>query len=73
MPKLPRTSARLIVAALERMGFVVVRRSGSHMVLRKESAGCVLPDHREVAVGTLRSALRQAEVSPEDFLKAFQG
>jgi predicted RNA binding protein YcfA (HicA-like mRNA interferase family) len=33
------------------------------------SIGCVVPAHRVIAVGTLRSVLRQARVSPEEFLK----
>ncbi|MDD5055446.1 MAG: type II toxin-antitoxin system HicA family toxin [Candidatus Peribacteraceae bacterium] len=71
MPKLPRTSERKILATLERMGLVIVRRRGSHIILRKKDRGCVLPDHDEVAVGTLRSVLRQADISPEEFLKNF--
>ncbi|MEK7218805.1 MAG: type II toxin-antitoxin system HicA family toxin [Patescibacteria group bacterium] len=72
MPKLPRTSAKRIIATLERMGFSVVRQRGSHIILRKGNCGCVVPNHDEVAIGTLRSSLRQAEVSPEEFMKAFE-
>jgi len=51
------------------MGFVVMRQNGSHIVLRKGSSGCVVPNHKEIKVGTLASILRQAGVSAEEFLR----
>ena len=68
MPKLPRTSGAAIVKALERLGFVKVRQSGSHVIMRRGTKGCVVPMHSEVKVGTLAGLLRQAEVSPEEFV-----
>jgi len=54
------------------MGFERVRQRGSHIVLRKEtpggSVGCVVPLHRQLAVGTLRGILKQAKVPPDEFL-----
>ena len=73
MPKLPRVSGAEIVRALERLGFVRLRQSGSHAILRRESKGCVVPMHAEVKVGTLAGVLRQAEVSPEEFTNALRG
>ena len=73
MPKLPRVSGERAIRALERMGFVRVRQSGSHVVLRKDTAegavGCVVPLHRELAVGTLSGILKLAKVTPEKFLE----
>jgi len=69
MPKLPHISGAHAVRILERMGFVVMRQNGSHIVLRKGSSGCVVPNHKEIKVGTLASILRQAGVSAEDFLR----
>ena len=68
MPKLPRTSGAAIIKALERLGFVKVRQSGSHVIMRRGAKGCVVPMHREVKVGTLAGILRQAEVSQDDFI-----
>ena len=68
MPKLPRTSGAAIVRALERLGFVKVRQSGSHVIMRRGSKGCVVPMHSEVKVGTLAGILRQAEISPDEFI-----
>lgn len=72
MPKLPRTSGAAIVKALERLGFVKVRQSGSHVIMRRGTKGCVVPMHSEVKVGTLAGLLRQAEVSPEEFIDVAQ-
>ena len=68
MPKLPRTSGAAIVKALERLGFVRVRQSGSHVIMRRGPKGCVVPMHSEVKVGTLAGILRQAQVSQDDFI-----
>jgi len=73
MPRLRRVSGKETIRALERLGFVQVRQRGSHVVLRKMTSegpiGCVVPLHRELAIGTLRGILRQAQVSPEEFIK----
>jgi hypothetical protein len=34
--------------------------------------GCVIPIHKELAVGTLRSAIKQAGITPDDFLNAYK-
>ena len=70
MPKLPRISGAAAIRALERLGFVKVRQSGSHVIMRRGSKGCVVPMHSEVKVGTLSGVLRQADVSPEEFIAA---
>jgi predicted RNA binding protein YcfA (HicA-like mRNA interferase family) len=69
MPKLPRVSGAEVVRALGRLGFAVARQRGSHIVLRRGSSGCVVPNHRELKTGTLAGVLKQAGVSPEDFMK----
>jgi predicted RNA binding protein YcfA (HicA-like mRNA interferase family) len=68
MPKLPRTSGATIVKALERLGFVKIRQSGSHVIMRRGPKGCVVPMHSEVKVGTLAGILRQADVSQDEFI-----
>ena len=72
MPKLPHVSGAEIQRALERLGFQKVRQSGSHVVLKRESKGCVVPMHGEVKLGTLAGLLRQAEVSVEEFMVALR-
>jgi predicted RNA binding protein YcfA (HicA-like mRNA interferase family) len=72
MPKLPHVSGAEVVRALEHLGFAKVRQSGSHVVMRRESKGCVVPLHREVKTGTLAGVLRQADVSAEEFTAALR-
>lgn len=72
MPKFPVVSGAEVVRALERLGFVVARRRGSHTVLRRGSMGCVVPNHREIKVGTLVGLLKQAGVSPDEFIDALK-
>ncbi|MGH9788274.1 MAG: type II toxin-antitoxin system HicA family toxin [Candidatus Acidiferrales bacterium] len=69
MTKLPVISGRECVKALQRAGFVVKRQESSHIILRRESpfAQVVVPDHRELDRGTLRSILRQAGITVEQF------
>jgi predicted RNA binding protein YcfA (HicA-like mRNA interferase family) len=72
VPKLPRVSGAEIVLALERLGFVVARRRGSHIVMRRGASGCVVPSHREVKLGTLIGILKQAGVDADQFIDAHQ-
>ena len=71
MPNLTRVSGEETIRALEKLGFVRVRQRGSHVVLKRETPegaiGCVVPLHKELAIGTLRGILRQAQVTPEEF------
>ena len=70
MPKLPHISGSEAVRALERLGFEVKRQRGSHIVMRRGAAGCVVPNHREIKTGTLAGVLRQAGVTAEEFIAA---
>jgi len=70
MPKLPHVSGATIVKALEQLGFVKIRQSGSHVIMRRGSKGCVVPMHSEVKFGTLAGVLRQADLSPDEFIAA---
>ena len=70
MPRLPRVSGAEAVRALERLGFSVVRQRGSHIVMRRGASGCVVPNHREIKIGTLAGVLRQAGISVEEFTSA---
>ena len=72
MPKLHRISGEKAIRALEKLGFEYSRQRGSHVILKKQTLngviGCVVPLHRELAVGTLRGILRQAGLSVEEFV-----
>jgi len=63
-------SGKAVVKILEKQGFTVVRQKGSHIVLRKLSPTGkkigVVPNHKEVQRGTLRSIAKMTGVDPED-------
>ena len=70
--KLPLLPGRRVAQAFVRLGWQVARQKGSHIVLVKPGhiASLSVPDHREVARGTLRGLLRSADVELSEFLKA---
>lgn len=70
MPGLPKLSGRAVVKAFGRDGWQVARQKGSHIILVKEGSWATLsvPDHRELAPGTLRSLVRAAGLTVEAFL-----
>jgi len=70
MATLPVLSGRQVVAVLLALGWTVARQRGSQVILTKEGEVATLsvPDHAEVAKGTLRSLLRAANVTVNEFL-----
>lgn len=59
---------RQVLAGLRRAGFEVVSQRGSHIKLRAgDGRTVIVPDHREIAGGTMRSILRQAGLTAEEF------
>ncbi|MDE2850296.1 MAG: type II toxin-antitoxin system HicA family toxin [Acidobacteriota bacterium] len=71
MARLRRLSGAEVRRLLERNGFQRVRRRGSHVVMQKRSGGetvtVPVPDHRELAVGTMRAIIRQSGLPREEF------
>ena len=64
---LPSVSGRAVVKALARAGFVQVSQKGSHAKVRHPDGRiAIVPMHREVAQGTLRSILRQAGLTADE-------
>lgn len=54
------------------LGFQQVRQKGSHVIMRRGEKGCVIPRHKELAVGTLRSTIRQAGISVDEIVAAYK-
>jgi predicted RNA binding protein YcfA (HicA-like mRNA interferase family) len=69
MASLPTLSGRDVVKAFLRDGWQMARQRGSHMILVKDGhmATLSVPDHREVAKGTLRSLIRSSGLTVEEF------
>ena len=64
-----RLRKRVCYRAFEE-GFRFKRQNGSHIILRRDEpfAQLVVPDHKELDRGTLRSIIRQAGLTIEEFI-----
>lgn len=70
MQGLKKTSGKECVKILcNKFGFRIIRQKGSHVILRKENIGTVVPMHKELKVGTLKGILELAKIREEDFIK----
>lgn len=71
--KLPILSAKDIIKALRKDGFKPIRQRGSHISLCKTGGDktylVVVPDKKEVKIGTLLGILKQAGMSRAQFFE----
>jgi predicted RNA binding protein YcfA (HicA-like mRNA interferase family) len=71
MGRLRVLSGREVCRILQQHGFAEVRRRGSHVVMqRRTDTGTItvpVPDHRELAIGTLLSIIRQSGIARAQF------
>jgi len=74
MPPIPLLKPREVVKALKKFGWETARRRGSPIILVKEGhiATLSVPNHAEVARGTLRSLIARAGIPLDEFLKALK-
>jgi predicted RNA binding protein YcfA (HicA-like mRNA interferase family) len=71
LSKLPVLSGLDLCKILEGFGYRVDHQTGSHIVLRSEDPlhrRLTVPNHKEIATGTLRAILRQAGVTRQELL-----
>jgi len=67
---LPQISGKKVVAALSKLGYEKDHQTGSHIVLRQlfyPYRRLTVPDHKEIAKGTLRAIIRQAGLTVKEF------
>lgn len=67
--RLPIISSRQAIRAFERLGWEVVRQRGSHIIMVKEfqTSSLSVPERKELPKGTLRSLIRTAGITVEEF------
>jgi predicted RNA binding protein YcfA (HicA-like mRNA interferase family) len=71
MSRLPQVSGRELCKALRKAGYETDHQTGSHIILRHASSPyrrLTVPDHTEVAKGTLRAIIRQAGLTVDEML-----
>jgi len=68
--KLPIISGKDCIKVLQKVGFYQKRRESSHVILRRDEpfAQVVVPEHQELAKGTLRAIIRDADLSVDEFI-----
>ena len=74
MAPVPVLRPRQVVRAFERLGWEASRRQGSHIILTKPGsvASLSVPNHAEVARGTLRALISRAGLTVDEFLEALE-
>jgi len=68
--RLPVISGREAAKAFVKTGYEEDHQTGSHIILRQKNnpfRRLSIPDHREIAKGTLRALIRQAGLTVEEF------
>jgi predicted RNA binding protein YcfA (HicA-like mRNA interferase family) len=66
--RLPVRSGADAVKAFRQLGYEVDHQTGSHIILRHSSQRrLTVPNHRELAKGTLRALIREAGLTKEQF------
>jgi predicted RNA binding protein YcfA (HicA-like mRNA interferase family) len=61
---------REVIRALGKVGFVVKRQSGSHIILEHpDGRWTVIPRHDPIKVGTMKSMIEDVGITAEEFLK----
>ncbi len=72
MSRLPPISGQRAVLALRAAGYEVDHQTGSHIVLRQTALPhrrLTVPNHKELAKGTLRSIIRETGLTVEEFCR----
>ena len=72
MASLPSLSGHEVMRVFESFGWSVARQRGSHIIMTKtgEIVTLSIPNHKEVAKGTLRSLIRSANLTVDEFVAA---
>jgi predicted RNA binding protein YcfA (HicA-like mRNA interferase family) len=72
MASLPAISGQEAVRVFEFFGWSIARQRGSHIIMTKsgEIATLSIPNHKEIAKGTLRSLIRSANLTIDEFVAA---
>ena len=75
MPPVPVLKPREVVKTFKKLGWEVARQRGSHIILTKSghTATLSVPNHLEVARGTLRSLVARAGLTMGEFIEALKG
>ncbi|UCH82525.1 MAG: type II toxin-antitoxin system HicA family toxin [Nitrospiraceae bacterium] len=69
---MPVISGKQACKAFEKIGFLIDHQTGSHIILRNQNPPfrrLTVPNHKELAKGTLRAIIRQAGLTVDEFIQ----
>ena len=72
MSRLPVLSGQDVAGALRNLGYELDHQTGSHMILRQSAVPhrrLTVPNHKELAKGTLRAIIRESGLSVDEFVR----
>lgn len=72
MPKLPVLTSKRLIKILEKIGFQIDHKTGSHFIFYDAKTGrrAVVPHHaKDLPKGTILSILKQAGITKEELQK----
>ncbi len=72
MPKLPLISGKDLIKVFAKLGYEIDHQTGSHIILRHKDPPhrrLTVPNHKEIAKGTLRAIIKQAGLTREEFME----
>ena len=76
MPKLPIISGKDLVKLFSKISYYPDHQTGSHMILRQDKEPfrrLTIPNHKEIAKGTLLAIIKQAGLTRDEFLNLYHG
>lgn len=70
MTKIPSISGKICIKVLGKIGYYEKRQEGSHIILRKDDpfSQIVVPNHKNIAKGTLKSIIKSANLTIDEFI-----
>ena len=73
MSKIPKISGNQMIMYLQKKGFVVTRRKGSHLTLRKENVFTTVPAGNDIlSIGTQHGILTDVGIIREEFISDYE-
>jgi len=75
LSKLPVKSGKEVCKAFAKLGYFIDHQTGSHIILRNVNPPhrrLTIPNHKEIAKGTLRGIIKQSGLTVDEFNSLFK-
>jgi predicted RNA binding protein YcfA (HicA-like mRNA interferase family) len=69
MGRLSNISGKKVIKIFQEFGYIIDHQTGSHVILWHETKPILsVPNHKELAPGLIRSLIRQANITVDEFI-----